>query len=143
MVVAVGVTVTNIENGIAESVAKNELNEIFQDIRNRFGKELQLTSWQLSSDSFYSYTYQLELPILLARRYQYIIEIESDADGNYQISASASFLGSLIEVSEPLGLSDGIYSISGSLNSIFDIHRVTIEKNTRNAFSIDISSRNL
>jgi hypothetical protein len=142
MVVAVGVTVTNLENAVADSAARNELADIFKDVKNRLSKELEEISWQTSTNSFYSYTFQFELPTLLARRFSFTIEIENDASGNYYLTASASFIDNNIEVSEPLGLNSGNFIISGSFNSIFDIHRITIEKTGSNSGFISFSSDN-
>jgi hypothetical protein len=142
MVVAVGVTVTNLENGVADSAARNELADIFKDVKNRLIKELEEISWQTSSNSFYSYTFQFELPTLLARRFSFIIGTENDTSGNYFLIASANFIDNNIDISEPLGLNSGNFFISGSFNSIFNIHRVTIEKTGSNSVFISFSSNN-
>ena len=142
MVAAVGLTVTNIESGIAESVAKKEISEIFLDIKQRLSKELNFISWDFSINSIYSYEFQLDLPTLLARRYTYEINVNPDENGNYYLEVSGDFIGSTFDTTESLGLLNGNYVFSGSFDSVFNIHWIKIEKVSNNQVSITLSSSN-
>ena len=142
MVVAIGVTVTNVESGIAENVANQEITQILQDIKTRIDKELSVISWELPDPSSYLYSYQIDLPVLLAKRFSYSIEPTIDSNDLYSLSASGSFLDNDITVEVPLGLSTSNYEITGSLDSILDIHTVTFQKTSGNFISIEFSSQN-
>lgn len=142
MVAAVGLTVTNIESGIAESVAKKEISEIFLDIKQRLTNELNFLSWDFSTNSIYSYEFQLDLPTLLAKRFSYEISVSPDENGNYFLKGSGDFIGNSFDATESMGLTNGNYVFTGFIESIFDIHRVYIERVGNNRVSITFSSSN-
>ena len=142
MVVAVGVTVSNVETGIVGNVANIELMEILSDIKKDLVSGISASKLQLQTGESYSFQSIVDLPLTLAKSYYYTISVEATDSGIYYLEGRSNGIGPsyLANMTLPFSnLAPGFsYIITGSFDSSFLSHIISFTKSGDNPLVITL-----